>query len=323
MFVAFMAAEKSKEMRAWIVLLGDMALWSLGSLFMRLNVFPSYQFWYYVSLLALFSIAFLVYNYVYQFANYKNGLVRLIWFGGTVIILVISATGYFLAPPEMLTNEQGKAVFKYAMDWRIAIPLAFFMCIVASIIRMFRRILEEKGTRAPGVMEIIIGCFVLALGNIIQIMPGNTFPWDTLFGAAFAIMFMLSLYKRRMFNTKLVISSSILVVFSSIMCVATAAYFFPRVAALFIKRYSDIVSKTLDIDSILRETVRVIKNELTVNQLYICLLQDSKYVPVCSAMPLKPATFTIAADHPCVKYFEKSNNNSNHIVLREFETNPL
>ena len=46
MFVAFMAAEKSKEMRAWIVLLGDMALWSLGSLFMRLNVFPSYQFWY-------------------------------------------------------------------------------------------------------------------------------------------------------------------------------------------------------------------------------------------------------------------------------------
>ena len=79
MFVAFMAAEKSREMRAWIVLLGDMALWSLGSLFMRLNVFPSYQFWYYVSLLALFSIAFLVYNYVYQFANYKNGLDRLIW----------------------------------------------------------------------------------------------------------------------------------------------------------------------------------------------------------------------------------------------------
>lgn len=369
MFVAFMAAEKSKEMRAWIVLLGDMALWSLGSLFMRLNVFPSYQFWYYVSLLALFSIAFLVYNYVYQFANYKNGLVRLIWFIGTVIILVISATGYFLAPPEMLTNEQGNAVFKYAMDWRIAIPSVFFMCIVASIIRMFRRILEEKGTRAPGVMEIIIGCFVLALGNIIQILPGNTFPWDTLFGAAFAIMLMLSLYKRRMFNTKLIISSSILVAFSSVMCAATAAYFFPRVAALFeevgghlasppveafiflsvilfiaivlfkrllsaifsdeeqrgyiIKRYSDIVSKTLDIDSILRETVRVIKNELTVNQMYICLLQDGKYVPVCSAMPLKPATFTIAADHPCVKYFEKANNNSNHIVLREFETNPL
>ena len=369
MFIAFMAAERSKEMRAWIVLLGDMALWSLGSLFMRLDVFPDYKFWYYVSLLALFSIAFLVYNYVYRFANYKNGLVRLIWFVGTVIILIVSATGYFLAPPEIIVDEQGKAAFEYAMDWRIAIPTVFFMFIVASIIKMFRQIVEEKGTRAPGVIELIIGCFVLALGNIIQILPGNTFPWDTLFGAAFAVMFILSLYKRRMFNTKLVISSSILIAFSSAMCVAAAAYFFPKVAAtleavgghlaspfveafillsvilfvaivLFrklltaifsdeehrgylIKRYSDIVSKTLDIDSILRETVRVIKNEISVNQMYICLLQDDKYVPVCSAMPLKPASFTISADHPCVKYFEKANNNSNHIVLREFETNPL
>lgn len=369
MFIAFLAAERSKEMRAWIVLLGDMTLWSLGSLFMRLNVFPSYQFWYYVSLLALFSIAFLVYNYVYQFANFKNGLVRLIWFAGTVIILIVSATGYFLAPPEMAVNEQGKAVFEYTMDWRIAIPSVFFMLIVASIIKMFRRILEEKGTRAPGVMELIIGCFLLALGNIIQILPGNTFPWDTLFGTAFAVMFIMSLYKRRMFNTKLVISSSILVAVSSAMCVAAAAYFFPRVAGIFgavgghlasppveafiflsvilfvaivvfkkllssifsdeeqrgyiIKRYSDIVSKTLDIDSILRETVRVIKNEIGVNQMYICLLQDDKYVPMCSAMPLKPAGFTIAADHPCVKFFENTNNSANHIVLREFETNPI
>ena len=96
MFVAFCAAERSREMRAWLVLLGDLVLWTGGTVFMRLHVFPSYEFWYYVSLLALFSIAFLVYNYVYQFANVKNGLERLVWFAGTVIILIVSATGFFL-----------------------------------------------------------------------------------------------------------------------------------------------------------------------------------------------------------------------------------
>lgn len=80
MFVAFCAAERSREMRAWLILLGDLVLWTGGTVFMRLNVFPSYEFWYYVSLLALFSIAFLVYNYVYQFANVKNSLERMIWF---------------------------------------------------------------------------------------------------------------------------------------------------------------------------------------------------------------------------------------------------
>ena len=369
MFVAFCAAERSREMRAWLILLGDMVLWSAGSLFMRLNVFPSYQFWYYVSLLALFSIAFLVYNYVYQFANIKNGLERLICFIVTIVILVVSATGFFLAPPELSFNENGMAVYTYHMDWKIAIPTVLLLLIVVCIIKMFRRILEEKGRKAPGVRELIIGCFLLAFANIMQILPGNNFPWDTLFGTAFAVMFIISLYRRRMFDTKQVISGSILVLASAVMCVIAAAYFFERVAAFMtkhgghlgnpnteafvllaaalflaiaafrkmlfaifsdeeeqgnrIKKYSDYVSKTLNIDSILRETVKTIKTGVNANQLYICLLQDGKYVPVCSAMPLKPADFTIAADHPCVKYFESWESGSNPIILREFETNPL
>lgn len=369
MFVAFCAAERSREMRAWLVLLADMVIWSGGTVFMRLNVFPSYEFWYYVSLLALFSIAFLVYNYVYQFANVKNGLVRMAWFIGTVIILIISATGYFLAPPDVSYNEKGMAVFSYAMDWRIGIPTAFLMLIVLSIMKLFRTILETKGKKAPGVSEMIIGCFLLAFGNIVQILPGNIFPWDTLFGTAFAIMFILSLYKRRMFNITPVISTSILMLVSALMCVGVAALFFNKVAALFtrigghlgspevetfvllaivlflaisgfrklltaifsdeeqqgnrIKQYSDGVSKTLDIDSIMRQTVKVIKNEIHVNQLYICLMQNGRYVPVCSAMPLKPAGFTIAADHPCVKYFEDDTSGRNHIILKEFEADPL
>ena len=38
MFVAFCAAERSREMRAWLVLLGDLVLWTGGTVFMRLHV---------------------------------------------------------------------------------------------------------------------------------------------------------------------------------------------------------------------------------------------------------------------------------------------
>ncbi len=369
MFVAFFAAERSREMRAWLVLLGDLVLWTGGTVFMRLNVFPSYEFWYYVSLLALFSIAFLVYNYVYQFANVKNSLERIIWFVGTLIILAVSATGFFLAPPELSVSGSGMTVYTYSMDWKIAIPTVFFMFIVGSIIRLFRRIVAAKGRKAPGVSELIIGCFLMAFGNIVQILPGNTFPWDTLFGLAFAVMFIRSLYKRRMFNITPVISSSILMLVSTVICVGVAALFFQKIDTLFekigghlgdpdveaflflaivlfgliagfrrllmsifsdeeqqgsrIKKYSDSVSKTLDIDSILRQTVKVIKNDIHVDQMYICLLQNGRYVPVCSAMPLKPASFTIAADHPCVKYFEEDSSGGNHIIIKEFEADPL
>lgn len=366
MFIAFFAAERSREMNAWILLLFDLTIWSAGSLLMRLDMYPSYQLWYYVSLLALFSIAFLVYHYVYQVANENKKTLHNIWLIGTLIILGVSLTGVFLAPPEEVINELGNKVFVYKTDWMIIIPAAFFFCIVVSIIRLFRKIVHEKGTKAPGVKELIIGCFLLALGNFVQILPGNTFPWDTLCGVLFVILISTSLHKRRMFNTNLIISSSVLVIASVVMCVTAAALFFPRVsefcaenmasiaapeteafillaialsAATFafrkllnvifrdqeqqsgkIKKYSDIVSRTLSVDDILKETIKVIKSEIKVNQIFICLREDDVFIPMRSAMPLKPSKFRLSENNPCVKYLE---NGENHIVLQEFESNPL
>ena len=369
MFIAFFAAERSREMRAWLFLLGDMVLWSGGSVFMRLNVFPGYVVWYYVSLLALFSIAFLVYNYVYQFANVKNERERIIWFVGTIIMLIVSATGFFIAPPEASMGHGGKIVFHYTVQWRVVIPLVFLMLIIGSIVKLFRGIINSRGKKAPGVRELIIGCYLLVFGNILHVMPGSIFPWDALFGVVCAVMFILSLYKRRMFNTKPVISTSILVFVSAILCVSAAALSFENtvafmkkygghfgspdieafmlltviisasiavfrklLAAIFsdderqggrIKRYSDSVSLSLDIDSIVSQTVDVIRDTVRVDKMYICLLENGKYVPVYSTTPMDTVPFTIDANHPCVQYFEENDYESSHIVLHEFETDPL
>ncbi len=366
MFIAFFAAERSREINAWIALLFDLTVWSAGSLFMRLDLYPSYQFWYYVSLLALFSIAYLVYNYVYQVANGRKPLLRWLWLIGTVIILVISATGFFLAPPDKIVNALGNVVFSYNSDWRILIPIVFFIAIIGSIVMLFFKILREKGKKAPGVNELIIGCVLLGIGNVIQILPGNTFPWDTLCGILFVLLITLSLHKRRMFDTSMLISGTLLVVEAAVLCVIAAALFFPRVCDFFringrgnvdpntaafifltamiciavysfkamlnvvfndqelqsdrIKQYSDNVSQTLSVDDVLKETIKVIQTEVKVTQLYICMLVDGKFVPVKSAMPLKPANFAINVDNPCIRYLQ---NVENHIVLKEFESNPL
>lgn len=366
MFVAFCAAEKSREMNAWIALLADMAVWAGSSLFMRLEALPSYEFWYYASLLALFSIPFFVYNYIYQFANAKYSVMRIVWLVATIALLVVSATGCILPPPEISYSPEGKKLFTYSMDWAVSIPVVFCLAIVGSIIPLLRRILAEKGTQAPGIKELILGLLLLAVGNVAQVLPGNSFPFDTLAGIAFSLLICRSLYKRRMFNTSLVVSNTVMMIFSAIVFITAGAFLFPTVcaqleiyggnvadpemesfvlmtAALFacillfkkllttvfsekeqqeyrIKRYSDTVSKTLDIDSILKETVKVIRSEVAVNQMYICIREKDSFIPACSAMPLRPASFSIAADHPCVKYFQQG---ANQLVLKEFASNPL
>lgn len=366
LFVAFFAAERTREMNAWVLILFDLTLWSVCSLFMSLDIYPGYIPWFYISILALYSIAFLVYNYVYQVANENNKLQRNIWLIGTMILLATSPFDVFIAPPDKIINEYGNAIFTYKTDWKVAIPTVFFLCIVASIIKLFRKILHQKGTNAPGVKELIIGCLLLIVANLIQIIPGNTFPWDMLFGVMFAVMISASLHKRRMFSTTRVISSSVLVTVSGILCVTAAAMIFPwlrdfceknlvRIAppdtlafillailltaaihafkmllnVIFrdqehqneeIIKYSDTVSCTLSVDDILSETVKVIRSELKTNQVIVCLREDDKFVPTRSTMPLKQSKFFISADNPCIKYLEY---NDNHIVLKEFESNPI
>ncbi len=71
---------------------------------MRLQVYPGVPFWFYVSLLSLFSLAVLIYFFVSAFMQVKALLLKVLWSAGTVIVLVLSIFGVFLAPPTVATR---------------------------------------------------------------------------------------------------------------------------------------------------------------------------------------------------------------------------
>jgi diguanylate cyclase (GGDEF)-like protein/putative nucleotidyltransferase with HDIG domain len=59
----------------------------------------------------------------------------------------------------------------------------------------------------------------------VEIIPGNTFPFDTLTGVAFALFLMYALYKRRMFRLTLLVSKSVVLLTSCVLCILGSAYF--------------------------------------------------------------------------------------------------
>ncbi len=222
---AFLAAKKTPQIRWFIILILDALLWSGGSVLMRLMVYPGVTFWFEVSILALFSFAFLAYMFVCSFARIRGYLTKTIWGIGTLIILALESFGLFLAAPTPQTLPGGGTVFTYAMEWQIIVPLLFFTCIVVSIFLIVRNLIREKGIRTPGLQAIIFGCVVIALGNMVQIIPGNTFPWDTLGGVAFALSLMFALYRRRMFRLTLLVSKNVVLLATCLLCTISSVYF--------------------------------------------------------------------------------------------------
>ena len=205
---AFLAAKKTREVIGFVRILGMFSVWSGASILMRLNIWPGLDFWFYVSLLSLFGVVYIIYLFVCDFAHCKQPKITALWGISTLVILVLTAMGIFLKPPVEVITEIGK-VFTYSMEWQIAIPYIFLMAEVVSIGSVLYR-LTRKGTHFPGVNAVILGCVVIGIGNIIQIMPGNIFPWDQVSGIVMVIALAIGLYRKRIFVMTLRISQNVI-----------------------------------------------------------------------------------------------------------------
>ena len=366
LFISFVASERTREMKAWLVLILDLMLWSGASTLMRMDLYPGYVFWYYVALMSLYLTIFLVYNYVFRLTKSDRKAEWQVFLVATIIILVLSALGLLLEPPVKTHDQYGRFVYVYSTDWRIAIPSAMFLIIISTVLRMFFAVLRKKKSGVPGINELIVGCCLLAVGSSLLLFPGSTFPWDCFCGVLFASLICISIYKRRMFSTTLLIASSMLIIITAIMLVLTAALFFSRMDQFFdlkgfgilnteaetfillaifilvavtifaklvriifttqeqqnarIKRYSDSVSRTLNIDDILSATTEVIESEIGVSKIYVYMLDKDRFVPVRSEGDEKSSDYGISMVSPWIRYLE---NKEDHIVLKNFASNPL
>ncbi|NCC69209.1 MAG: hypothetical protein EOM14_13645, partial [Clostridia bacterium] len=235
-FITFLAAKKTPEIRSFIFLMLDFILWTGGSILMRLQLFPGIEFWYYISVLALFSLATLAYFFVCSFVHIKGSFLKIIWGIGTIMLLAATAFGLILKPPAVELTAGGY-VFRYTMGWPVIIPFVFMFSELFSIVKIFRDVIAEKGIRAPGILHIIAGGCAIGVGNLLQLLPGNVFPWDTLSGIVFAFLLMWALYKKRMFQLRLLISRSFVFVFGGLLCILAAAYFVSPINEFFTKHY--------------------------------------------------------------------------------------
>ncbi len=226
MFFTFLATKKTPEIWAFLAVLLDAILWSGGSVLMRLQMWPGLEFWYKVSLVALFSMELFFYYFVHTFARCKGRFLLTVFTLWTLATLPGTVSGFYLTPPTPVVRADGSTVFTYALNWHIVIPCIMFVAIIGATAGLLLHVMREQGTHAPGIQVIVSGGLIMLAGNLLQVgLPGNTFPFDALAGVVFAVLLMYALYKRRMFRLTLVVSRSLLTIVLAIICLIFAANF--------------------------------------------------------------------------------------------------
>lgn len=223
LFFVNAAVKKNRLVYSFISILGCFILWSGGSLLMRIQMTPDYRFWYYVSLAGLFLVPLAMHEFVTEIMGAKNSRKIRIWNLLTIIVLGTMLTGIVLPPPDISFSELGEVIFQYnSIGFGLFIPVICFIPIIVDGVLVLVK--AGKNQIAPWTMPICFGFVALVAGNLASIMPGVTFPWDTLAGIFNALCLLYALYKKQMFQMVLLTSSISMAAFAGILTFVTAIF---------------------------------------------------------------------------------------------------
>lgn len=74
MLLMFLTAKRNKIVNSFLVVLVGLLFWAGGSAFMRVHLWPSYEFWYQVSLLGILLLPYAYYCFILAFGGVKKSL---------------------------------------------------------------------------------------------------------------------------------------------------------------------------------------------------------------------------------------------------------
>lgn len=366
MLLTFLAAKRNKLVNSFLLVLIGLIFWTGGSVFMREELWPTYVFWFQVSLLGILLLPYAYYRFVLAFGGIRDHLAGKIYIAAMLLCFLINIpNGILLKYPEVVEKNGGRS---FVYDIKLSVGI-FFLIAAALLIYMFLvviKICRGNPNMKKQYEPIILGIVVLFVGNMLIALPIFTgFPIDILSGLINAFCLLYALIRRRLFRLQMLASAGICYgmsfLFSLILFFNLSPYleqvirqhvpvtvrsysmfmaiFFMLIYIAFtflwkllvnnvfvkeelqqaerLKEFSSAVSKTLNLQEIMDATIRVIKETMNVDCIYICM-QEHKGAPfrgLYSDRPLNDLSFALDEENPMILWMFQ---NEEPLIYRDF-----
>lgn len=222
LLLTFITAKKrEKVIKSFMMILALMILWNGGSLGMRMQIWPSVNFWHHVSILGIFTLAYCYLNFLGSFFDESGGMGRTVWLVIYLVLFIFNCmTGFFIPLPEVVhTGETTQFLYHY--NWHIYL---LFGIVAVTVVQMLVLIIRHcRGNRIAfqQLKPVIVGIAIIFAGHILAALPMFVgLPLDMLSGAVNTLFLFYALYKKKMFRMTILLSRPNYVIMSAVLGVA-------------------------------------------------------------------------------------------------------
>lgn len=220
LFLTFLAAKKTERViRVFMGLMLIMIFWVGGSFAMRMQLWPSVNFWHHVSVLGMILVPPAYFVFVLDFLEDKNSHEKCFWILVHLVVAVINMiTCWFIPEPEVV--QTGSSVqFLYHYDWHIYVLAVVMLPCLTQMAMTVNRHCKGNRIAFQQLKPILYGIAILVVGHIAATLPSFVgFPVDILSGMINVLFVFIALYKKRLFKMTLLLSKPNYLLFSLAFC---------------------------------------------------------------------------------------------------------
>ncbi|MEG0692783.1 MAG: diguanylate cyclase, partial [Oscillospiraceae bacterium] len=210
LFFTFIAAKKNRIINSFIGLLICTSLWTGGSFLMRINLFGATKLWYDVSIFGMTWALYAVLLFTLNYIGIKKSHKKPFWFFVILITNIVNiSTGFLLAAPDLVVTPSGHTTFVYTYGAGVVLFSLISLAIIVDSFIIAARKSKHNDVSSTQLLPIMIGLFVVFIGNIAIMLPVFTgFPIDILAGLVNALILFYALFLRRLFKLTLLVSKT-------------------------------------------------------------------------------------------------------------------
>ncbi len=230
LIIFFIVARKDTPIKVFMFILGALTLWVGSSLAMKLQLYPGPIYWNRLMVSSFFILPFFIYIFISVLTNSLNKLHVFLWFLGIAGTVALNLLGYVVTAVEMTVPgiSAAQAVdLSYSVGWGAIPCCVYFLMLMLNIIIKSSRIIKKESRSYGKVKYILIGAGIMFLGIFLNVFPTiGKYPVDILASLINAFLIIFAIYKKRMFELKLVITQGmiyfILAAFATVVYVLAA-----------------------------------------------------------------------------------------------------
>ncbi|XMB85330.1 diguanylate cyclase [Mycoplasmatota bacterium WC44] len=210
-FLIILNSKKSKIRNVFLGLIMISLIWTGGSLLMRKQAFPTYAFWYHVSLMGVLAMPIIYFRFIMEYiGNVKRLYISIyaILMGAAFVVNV--QTGLFIPPPVIEVVDGTQVMVYETLEWPIYILFTLGVFMVIHMLWWFYKGVSNNLKLRRLSRPITVAIVVTFIGNALVLFPAfSSFPIDILSGVVNALALLYALMKKSPFRLKMLVSESV------------------------------------------------------------------------------------------------------------------